>query len=211
MSLVAEADKLLAVLDHQPLVYESLGKIRRQLGPQELEKLDQEWLHLGEDKGPLAEVLAHPISVQLRLIKEDDRRIGEILVTDRFGQLVAATNRTSDFYQADEEWWQLAWDKGKGRIYIPPIGYDASSGVWSIDLCMPIRDPKTAEVVGVVKAVIDVSQWFGDLSQLVGNLSLSAMLLRSDGTVIYRSGMTVPTIEEESSVPIPRIDRSPSA
>lgn len=42
----------------------------------------------------------------------------ELIVTDSHGATVAATGRLSDYYQADEEWWQAAWKGGAGAVYI---------------------------------------------------------------------------------------------
>ena len=36
------------------------------------------------------------------------------LLTDAKGAVIAATNKTSDYFQADERWWEEAYNNGKG-------------------------------------------------------------------------------------------------
>ena len=38
----------------------------------------------------------------------------EVFITDVYGGLAGTTNRTSDYYQADEGWWQAAYNDGQG-------------------------------------------------------------------------------------------------
>lgn len=80
----------------------------------------------------------------------------EIFATDRRGLVAAMTNRTSDYLQADEGWWQRAYADGRGRAFVGAIEYDASSQSQAIALCVPIRDVPSSQVVGVIKALYDV-------------------------------------------------------
>jgi signal transduction histidine kinase len=199
VSLAGEIDKLLVGLQHEPAVYEFLSKPPRELTEQQRKVLDDQWPTLPTDHGPLSEVLNHPIARQLQLITEDDNKLVEILVTDRLGQLVAATGRTTDFYQAD----------GKGSVYVLPIDYDASTGVWAVVICLPIRDLSSGEVIGVAKAVMDLSQWFERLSVPVAKMRTSVVLLRPNGSAIYqpgRDGRMAPPAEIKD-IPMPmRLD-----
>ena len=78
-----------------------------------------------------------------------------------FWLLVAATGLTTDFYQADEQWWQHAHAGGEGRVYITRVNYDTSAGVWSIDICVPILDRQQEGIVGVGKVVVNAGQLIG--------------------------------------------------
>lgn len=78
----------------------------------------------------------------------------EVFFTDRNGYNVAISNLTSDFVQSDEEWWVKAWENG---IHIGKVGYDASAGVFSVDIHVRVQDPATGTPAGVMKAVLDIS------------------------------------------------------
>ena len=61
-----------------------------------------------------------------------------MFVTDKYGALVASTNRTSDYYQADEDWWQAAYNNGEGAIYFGQPEFDESSQSFGIIMAVPI-------------------------------------------------------------------------
>lgn len=90
----------------------------------------------------------------LSLQIERSQHFGEVFITDEYGYNVALTNPTSDFVQSDEDWWVGAMDNG---IDVGQVEYDASAGIWSIDISVRIDDEQTGRRVGVMKAVLGVS------------------------------------------------------
>jgi methyl-accepting chemotaxis protein len=76
----------------------------------------------------------------------------EVFFTEQHGYNVAYSNRTSDFVQAGEGWWDTAWKEG---ISIGQIEYDDSAGVYSLDISVRIDDADGTPL-GVLKAVLDV-------------------------------------------------------
>ena len=80
----------------------------------------------------------------------------EIFVTDKLGLNAAQTNETSDFYQADEDWWIGAYNGGEGREYHGILEFDESAQTEGISIYIPVHDPDTNEVIGISKAVLSV-------------------------------------------------------
>ncbi len=153
---------------------------------EELDRLDREWPTLSETDKPMASVLNNPLSAELRRMMKFHPFPKEIFVTDRYGQLVAATGRTSDFYQKGETWWDEAYADGKGGIYISEIGWDASSQVWSLDVSFPIM--KDGEVLGVIKSVRNVDDWVAAIQEELEREeaeNIKPMLVRRDGRITY--------------------------
>jgi len=197
VSLLKDIEKVHLALDEATV----LAELGRAGGPRplaELAELDRLWPTLPLTDPPMAAVLDNPIAAELKRIQREDPRFAEIFVTDRHGQLVAATGRTGDFYQADEDWWQGVAGDGEPAVFIPPVGYDASAGVWSIDVCIPLVS--AGRLRGVVKAVLDVSRLLAESTVAVGELSASVMFVRRDGTIIYRTD-TVPLSAEAEEWP----------
>ncbi len=89
--------------------------------------------------------------------QEANDAFSELLVTDSRGLLVAASNKSSDYLQADEPWWVAAFDEGRGRSHTGPIEYDESARSEAISVYVPILDPKDNRAIGVIKAVCDVT------------------------------------------------------
>ena len=183
-SLAKDIEKFrLAFQGHETLL-DSLGASGEKLSQLQLDDLDSRWEKLPLDSPEMARVLATPAADSLRALQTEDRRLAEVLITDRFGQLVIATKRTSDYYQADEQWWVQAYGDGRrGKVYVPSVGYDQSSRTWSVDICIPLRSK--GQVVGVAKAVLNVSQWVGPDITMVGQIPARLLLTRSDGTIVF--------------------------
>ena len=187
-SLTHDVRKLQITLNG-PIIVDALAKADRRLGLEELTRLDEAWGTIPATQPPLRTVLNNPVAAELNRVRGEDDRLAEIFVSDRYGQLLAATGRTEDFYQADEAWWTGAVNGGRPRIFIPPVNYDASTSVWSIDLCVPIL--RGDEFLGVAKAVVNVSRWISSPTVSAGEISASVMFVRDDGTILYRQD-TVP-------------------
>ncbi len=153
--------------------------------------LDLAWIR-GE--GPVVQksgILDSPASRFLREIVENDRIYREIFVTDRSGRLVAASNMVSSYYQATDAWWRESFDDGvRGRVSVGDVVWDQSSRSHAVEIAMPVFDRPDGSLVGVLKVVADARE----LLALVGSLQMGttgeAMLIRSDGTVVYNRGVT---------------------
>ena len=81
----------------------------------------------------------------------------EIFITDENGLIVGETNKTSDYYQADEQWWIKAYNNGIGRIYFGEIEYDESAHAEAISIYIPVMDFQYNKAIGVIKAVCDIT------------------------------------------------------
>lgn len=119
--------------------------------------LDRRW-RAGDGSDELAKsVLANECARNLMDFQDEHDGFPEIFVTDVKGLVVAATNRTSDYLQADEAWWETAYNEGRGKSYYGAIDYDDSACSESISLYVPVIDPDSAKVIGVLKAVCDIT------------------------------------------------------
>ncbi len=197
VSLSKDIGTLLVALQQESSVVPYVAGFDVEMTADEREALDAAWPGMSESGEPLRGILKNPVASQLRLFQSHDPRMAEILVTDHFGQLVAATAKTTDFYQGDEDWWQGAYAAGTGRIFLPEINYDRSAGLWSIDICVPLRDQD--HVVGVAKAVLDVSRWVHGVRRPVGESHTSVMLVTGEGSIIHQDDPE----ESDSAAPMP--------
>ena len=82
---------------------------------QMLLKRDQSWTRQGQENDIFEKYLETDAALRLRSFIVAGRDIAEIFVTDKYGGLVASSRKTSDYYQADEVWWQEAFNEGKGK------------------------------------------------------------------------------------------------
>ncbi|MFH1768109.1 MAG: PAS domain S-box protein [Candidatus Omnitrophota bacterium] len=109
---------------------------------------------------------------------------GEIFVTNRYGVNVAMTGKTSDYYQADEEWWQEAEKNG---LYVGDVNYDESARIYSIDIGVRVDDDE-GNFSGVIKAVLDIRRVRNILKEEEKSKRYRTRhfcLIDKDGRIIY--------------------------
>lgn len=126
------------------------------LSQAEIDQLDQQWRDAdtnNDDTNPLvAGVLQNNIASELHKFQDEFSQHVEIFLTNRQGINLAATNRTSDYYQADEEWWQVAYEKG---LYIGQPIFDESSKTLALIMAVAVRDDEGGDVVGVLRTTVN--------------------------------------------------------
>ena len=183
LSLLTDMEKALLELQDDPHTTGELGIHDEALSPLELDELDAIWDKGNTKDRRVSKVLNSHISTHLRTLIANVPEIAEILVTDRFGQLAAASQMTTDYYQADELWWRQAFNDGKGRVFVPPVSYDDSAEVWSIDICIPLfLDDR---IVGVAKIILKLTDWIRNSGAFPETTTAQGMLVEKDGYVIY--------------------------
>ena len=89
---------------------------RKTLSQTEIEQLDDQWqiadANNNNDDMLVANVLHNELASELLQFQGKFPENVEVFLTNQQGIDIAATNRPSDYYQADEEWWQTAYQKG---------------------------------------------------------------------------------------------------
>lgn len=185
VSIVASSSDVHGPVRQSNLRYqESPEAIQRRL-----EALDEEWTR-SRGAVPLAlDIVGGKPSEYLREVTALHPGYKEMLVTDRFGALVAATEITTDYYQADEEWWRKAFGDGeRGSLYIGQLTFDRSAGAYTLEVAVPLRETisdSQTEVTGVLKALIGAEELFSVIGSVKRGESGHAVLVSSrDGTVI---------------------------
>lgn len=158
----------------------------------QVEDRENDWLTQDPENSRLqSRILNNEASRFVRKFNSITADFREILVTDAMGRLVAASNKTSDYFQADERWWQYAYQEGQGNRYQGDIQFDESANVYGMEIAYPIRDPASNQVIGVIKAIADAHE----ISALVSATRLGpnseAVLISGDGTGILGPERTV--------------------
>jgi GAF domain-containing protein/HAMP domain-containing protein len=117
--------------------------------------LDVSWRNDPDESQLIRNVVESPLADELREFREFSPEHVELFVTDLYGANIAATNRTTDYYQADEDWWQAAYDSGNGNVYIGQPEFDASSQTFALILAIPLFEEN--ELVGILRSTLEVS------------------------------------------------------
>src|SRR3989344_2790798 len=146
--LVANASLVKAV--------ETAGSTNAKLTQSQIQELDAKWQKSAATDPFITQFLTNSMAQTLFTFQEQNPGFAELFVTDKVGLNVGQTNKTSDYYQADEDWWTGAYNAGRGRSYHREIEYDESAKSESIALYVPIFSTDK-QVIGVIKAVLDIT------------------------------------------------------
>lgn len=148
-------------------------------------ELDREWQQSGAAVADRLKLLETPASRFLADLIKNDSIYREVLVTDRYGRLVAASNLTSDYMQADEDWWMNAWDEGRGRVAVTDVRRDESARVYAFEIAVPVYDPDDRQVAGIMKVVADSREMLAGIAGLELGSTGEAVLVRPDGSIVF--------------------------
>ena len=157
----------------------------------EIANIEKQWPKLGQEDEQLRRILENPLADLFKAFNSVQDAFGEIFATDVTGQLVAATNKTTDYWQADEEWWSRTYAWGYGQLYLSEVNFDESAGIYSTDVCIPVkalRNNEEEEVVGIIKGVLSISQVFESVFDIEIGESGRGMLVSDKGQIVLSQG-----------------------
>lgn len=166
-----------------------LGRVGKQSkSPEAIRALEEKWPELAPESPELRQILENPLAERLRDFQLINPLFAELFVTDRDGALLASTNKTSDYWQADEEWWKRSAAMPSRSAYVEGIHYDRSASVYSIDVAFPIRDPNKAggPLLGVVKGVVSASPLLASLKPVMAEDRAVREVVLGNGEVLVR-------------------------
>ncbi|MFB3854705.1 MAG: cache domain-containing protein [Vicinamibacterales bacterium] len=148
--------------------------------------IEREWQRAGTAPEAVRAVFAAPASSFLADVVRINTTYKEVIVTDLYGRLVAASGLPSDYLQSDEPWWVESFGDGvHGALTVGDVTYDESSKTWGIEISVPVEDPAGGRLAGILKAVADIRE----LGAVLGGVRMGATgeadLLREDGTFVY--------------------------
>lgn len=159
---------------------------RSMLSADEIKNLDEAWVSDSPEVQELVnEVKNNELSQYLLDFIRNNPAEVEVFITDINGLNVSMTDRTSDFLQKDEGWWQAAYANGNGQTYIGEVEYDESSKAYAMNLGVPVRDPDTQKVIGILRGTLDVSLMIDTFSGIDMGGDGSIALIDRGGTILY--------------------------
>lgn len=156
-----------------------------------MKSLDARWPTLPAEADEVRSGLQNPLAQKLRAFQKKNPHFSEILVADSAGRLLAATNKTTDYYQADEAWWQEGMKESPGHAYVEGVTFDDSAGTHSIDITIPLysdaSDPD-AKPVAVLKAIMNVMPFFQKVPHSISQMETTFQVVTSSGEIVSRLG-----------------------
>jgi Cache domain len=176
-----------SVLGRAPEVRQTSATASAQAAdPAKVRALDEQWVRGGQVPPALSGLFDTSASRFFADIVAHDQVYRELLLTDRQGRLVAASNRATDYDQADEDWWKAAFDDGvRGRVSVTDVRWDDSARTLALEVAVPVAAPGSERLVGVMKAVIDARELLASVAGLQPGVTGQATLVRDNGSIVF--------------------------
>jgi PAS domain S-box-containing protein len=123
---------------------------------------DQKWISAGDNEITpfMQQLIGNSFSREIRdrmayYEQEEGHSVfNEVLVTNEFGANLAESGKTTDYDQADEEWWKKAKEHG---FYMEDVSYDPSTQTYSVNIALGINDDK-GNFLGAVKIALNIRE-----------------------------------------------------
>lgn len=148
------ARKRFTVWAANPIVVEAVQAANKQAAKflDEIIELDKKWTEGNQEW--TNQFLNNRCAIYLKQLQREpgDQQdlYAEIFVMDRQGCIVAESEKTSDFWQGDEDKFVKAFADGEGAVFIDEAAYDESTGTPLIQVSVPVFDPNTGKAIGAM-------------------------------------------------------------
>ncbi len=151
-------------------------------------KMAESWLKLDRQSAQVKSILDNPASAFLRRYSVINPAFREIIVTDFFGRLAAATSQSAGYYHAHDDWWKETYGDGRrGSVYIGDVHYDPVSKTYLMNIAQPLLDNDRG-VIGVINVVLDMQGIHALVGSIQAGSGRSVALIHAKGDVISAPG-----------------------
>jgi len=154
-------------------------------------QIDRHWIiakKTGDQTEKSIEVLNNELAKYLKDYQnKNPDKYGEIFVTDAKGAAIGSTKFLSDYYQADEEWWQKTYNNGVGSVFLDDRGYDETADTIVLGTVVPIME--NGKTIGVLKINYKVTEIINIVSKSQSE-DTGVLLARIPGElIVYSQGI----------------------
>ncbi|WP_288902398.1 hypothetical protein [uncultured Sneathiella sp.] len=137
----------------------SQNKISATLSQADIDRQDKQWRDevKGGDRTMINSVLTNDLSNYLQGVKTSSHgKYTEIFVMDMMGLNVGQSDVTSDYWQGDEDKWQLTYGAGPKGVLIKDVDFDESTQTYQSQVSVAIVDPQSGKAIGAVTVGVNV-------------------------------------------------------
>lgn len=123
---------------------------------EKIKEMDKKWQATPGIDDFMKSLMESECGKYLRDLQNKNSFLDEIFVMDNKGGNVAMTDKTSDFWQGDEDKFIKSFNKGKGEVYIGEIQFDDSSQAYLVKVSVPVKDGE--KTIGVMTLGVNLDK-----------------------------------------------------
>jgi hypothetical protein len=122
----------------------------------QIQEMDKKWMAHAGVADYMKVLMESPCGSHLRAIQKASPYFAEMFVMDNQGANVAMTDKTSDYWQGDEDKFKESYKGGTGAIHISDVKFDDSTQAYLVQVSVPVKDAD--KVIGAITIGIDVEK-----------------------------------------------------
>jgi|LGOV01.1.fsa_nt_gb diguanylate cyclase (GGDEF)-like protein len=185
---LAYAPSIQKMLIEDNSIFESYEETEREAF---IMSLEEKWNNTSDLNDEfLQQYLSNSTSDYLNLQKKlGEKRYGEIFITNRYGVVIASTNKLTTISHAHKYWWIAAYSDAKGRVFIDDRGFDESADGYVLGVVIPIKCD--GEIIGMLKANITVLDLLSHLASSFEDIyhNSKVQIVRTNGLVVIEKDL----------------------
>ena len=155
-------EEKIAVWAKGPIIVNAVKEANKKamMPHEEINRLDKKWQVTEGIDNWINGFLNNECAIHLKKLQNKQR--GErtlypaIFVMDQQGLIVAESDKTLDYWQGDEDKFIRSFAQGKGSVFVAEPAFDECTRSYSIQVSVPVFDPDTEKVIGVMTVGIDL-------------------------------------------------------
>lgn len=123
---------------------------------QQINEMDQKWLNTPGIADYMKGMMESDCARHLESIQKSAEYYAEIFVMDNQGANVAMTDKTSDYWQGDEDKFIKSFKSGAGELFVDEVEFDDSTQAYLVQVSVPVMDGDKA--IGAITFGIDMDK-----------------------------------------------------
>jgi hypothetical protein len=121
-----------------------------------IKKTDKEWMAATGVTPFMQAMMENSAAKELKKLESSKPYFDELFLMDNQGANVAMTNKTSDYWQGDEDKFTESFKGGQGAIHIGKVKFDKSSQAYLVQVSVPVVD--AGKAIGAITIGINIDE-----------------------------------------------------
>ncbi len=122
----------------------------------QVKEMDKKWQATPGIADFMKELTESECGKHLRGFQKKYPYLEEIFVMDNLGANVAMTDKTTDYWQGDEDKFIKSYNQGKGDIHIGEVKFDESTQAYLVQVSVPVKDGN--RIIGAITIGVDIEK-----------------------------------------------------
>jgi len=121
-----------------------------------IQELDEKWKAKAGIADYMQVLMDNTCGKYLRDLQNAEPYIAEAFAMDNQGANVCMTDKTSDYWQGDENKFVVSFNRGKGGVFVDVVELDDSTQIYLTQVSVPVMEGD--KVIGAITFGVDIDQ-----------------------------------------------------